>query len=292
MKRLTMYLDQTAVAMMEEHLNIYDISGLQIINDQDCAFSEMDWYEDERFEPEALECAVIHVYASDEVLQEILDDFQADSVKVELEEIEDTNWNAKWAESYKGFAVGENLWIMPPWEEAPEHRISIKIEPGMAFGTGTHETTRGCLQALEFYLIEEDEVIDVGSGSGILSIAAIKLGASHVTAVELDETALQNAALNRSLNDIETEITQLSGDLTASIQEPADLMVANILPEVLTRLAARAAALVKPGGILILSGILLMRTEALTAVYVPQFRLLETITIGEWNTLVFQRRDA
>lgn len=292
MKRLTLYLNHNDMPLVEESLTIYDIDGMQIINDQDCVFSEMDWFEDERFEPEAMDCAQIQVYASDEVLQEIMDDFQSHSVRVELEEIEDTNWNARWAENYKGFAVGERLWIMPPWEEPSQDRVNVKIEPGMAFGTGTHETTQGCLQALEFYLLEDDEVIDVGSGSGILSIAAIKLGASHVTAVEIDETALHNAQLNRALNEIEDEITQLSGDLTSTIDEPADVMVANILPEVLVRLVDDAVRLVRPSGILILSGILLMRTDALSAMYQEHFDLLEKITIGEWNTLVFQKKHA
>lgn len=292
MKQLLLEVTHDRAAWFEEHLAMFDITGLEIENDQDPVYTQSNWYRDEAYVPLKKTSAFIKVYGDDVVLEDIRHAVQAQVLSSRYLDVVEENWNAKWIESFRGFPVGESLYVQPVHDKPHPSRINLIIQAGMAFGTGTHETTLGCLESLERYLQPGDEVIDVGSGSGILSIAAAKLGASHVTAVEIDETALGNAAENRLLNQVEDQITQLSGDLVSTITEECQLLVANILPEVLVRLAPDAKRLIRPGGILILSGILNERVEALANHYQAGFRLIENITRGEWNTLIFRRYNA
>lgn len=292
MKQLILEIRHDQAAWFEENLSMYDITGLEIINDQDPAYTTSNWYWDEAYVPPVQETVLVKIYGDDFVLQDIEEMFKHEVIRTQLIEVEEENWNAKWAESFRGFPVGQRLYIQPTHDLPSETRINILIEAGMAFGTGTHETTLGCLEALERYLQPGNVVLDVGSGSGILSIASVKLGAHHVTAVEIDETALSNAEENRRINQVEDSITQLAGDLLSTISQPADVLVANILPEVLVRMYDDALRLLPEGGLLILSGILSERVEIMLNRYHDGFLLLEQITKGDWNTLVFVRTDA
>ena len=265
MKHLILHVSHESALWFEENLSGYDITGLEIDNDRDPAYTDLGWHWDEALVPPPQENVRILVYGRESVLKVIKQDLMPQVISID------------WAEQ--------------PIHDLPDpERINLVIQAGMAFGTGTHETTMGCLEALERYLKPHDRVIDIGSGSGILSIASIKLGASHVTAVEIDQTALANAEENRRLNRVEDHIDQRNSDLAKDLTESAELMVANILPEVLVRLTGDAGRLVKPDGILILSGIIIKRTQEMLEHYEPTFELIETITKGEWNTLVFRRR--
>ena len=290
MKHLILHVSHESALWFEENLSGYDITGLEIDNDRDPAYTDLGWHWDEALVPPPQENVRILVYGRESVLKVIEQDLMPQVISIDWAEQEDKNWMAKWMAEFTGFPVGERLYIQPVHDLPDPERINLVIQAGMAFGTGTHETTMGCLEALERYLKPHDRVIDIGSGSGILSIASIKLGASHVTAVEIDQTALANAEENRRLNRVEDHIDQRNSDLAKDLTESAELMVANILPEVLVRLTGDAGRLVKPDGILILSGIIIKRTQEMLEHYEPTFELIETITKGEWNTLVFRRR--
>lgn len=292
MKHLVIYISHEQASWFEENLSGYDITGLQIENDQDPAYTELDWHWDEALVPPAQDFVKILVYGSSQTLQKIEHDLKDQVRSIEWAEQADENWMKKWMDEFRGFPVGEKLYIQPVHDQPSPDRINLVIQAGMAFGTGTHETTMGCLEALEKYIQPGDQVIDIGSGSGILSIAAIKLGASAVRAVEIDDTALSNAAENRRLNGVERAIEQYNSDLAKDLVEPAQLMVANILPEVLVRLVDDAKRLIEDKGVLILSGIICKRTNEMLEAYQEGFTLLEIITKGDWNTLVFQRHDA
>lgn len=292
MKHLVLHIRHDQAVWFEENLSGYDISGLQIENDQDRSYHELDWHWDEALVPQRQDHVTILVYGAPDVLARITEDLAGQVISWYWAEQPDENWLAKWMAEFRGFPVGQKLYIQPVHDEPSPDRINLIIQAGMAFGTGTHETTMGCLEALEKYLKPGDQVIDVGSGSGILSIAAIKLGADHVTAVEIDDTALANATENRRLNGVERQIDQRSGDLAAELERPCQLMVANILPEVLFRLADDAKRLVEPGGILILSGILLSRKDEIVAAYQAGFEWLEDIAKNDWLTMVWRRKDA
>jgi ribosomal protein L11 methyltransferase len=178
-----------------------------------------------------------------------------------FETIQEQNWMEAWKEHYKPLAIGEKLMIIPAWMDVQTgDRSGIRIEPGMAFGTGVHPTTQISLQLLERHVKTRDSVIDVGCGSAILAIAAAKLGASPIVAVDIDDQALDNARHNVELNNVKVEIGQgsvselLAGQFGLQL---ANVVVANILAPVLIRLLdAGLGRLIEKGGVLLLSGIL------------------------------------
>ncbi len=183
--------------------------------------------------------------------------------EAEYKPIQEVNWVESWKKHYQPIPVGRRLVIVPAWMESPmQERIPIRIEPGMAFGTGTHPTTQLCLEFLEDHVRPGEPVIDVGCGSGILPIAAIKLGASQALGVDIDLQAIPNARQNAAANGI-TEQLEIGigsvGEVLAgnfSIRQ-APVVTANILAPILVRLLGDGLAdLVAPGGRLILSGIL------------------------------------
>ncbi|MBE0670264.1 MAG: 50S ribosomal protein L11 methyltransferase [Anaerolineales bacterium] len=186
-------------------------------------------------------------------------------------QIADQNWMEAWKQHYKPILIGQRLLILPAWLESPEpKRIPIKIDPGMAFGTGTHPTTQLCLELMEASTDNRalTTVIDVGCGSGILSIAALKLGASKVLGVDIDIESVKNSRENADTNGVGEELLLGQGSVTEVLRgsfqfKSAPLVVANILGPILIRLFdAGLADLVEPNGEIILSGILDHQAEA------------------------------
>lgn len=177
--------------------------------------------------------------------------------------IVDEDWMAAWKQHYRPIPIGKRLLVLPAWleQEDPE-RIAVRIDPSMAFGTGTHPTTQLCLELLEDWVAPEMELIDVGCGSGILSIAALRLGGGHALGVDIDSQAVrstrENAAANGVLDRLETGLGSVSEVREGKFSlRRAPLVLANILAPVITRLFdAGLGDLVQPGGTLILSGIL------------------------------------
>jgi ribosomal protein L11 methyltransferase len=186
--------------------------------------------------------------------------------------IEEMDWVETWKEHYHPIPIGKKLVILPAWSESqPGNRAAVRIEPGMAFGTGTHPTSQLCLELAEQHLKPGAPVIDIGCGSGILSIAALKLGASHALAVDVDPLAIKATLQNAALNQVEDQIEAGVGSLAEirggcfSIQQ-SPVVFANILAPVLESLLKEGLAeLVAPGGIAILSGILAEQAEGVLA---------------------------
>jgi ribosomal protein L11 methyltransferase len=211
--------------------------------------------------------------------------------------IADQDWMEAWKKYYAPIKVGKKLMIVPSWMKVEDPtRIAVKINPSMAFGTGTHPTTQLCLEHFEKYILPGQPVIDIGCGSGILSIAAIKLGASHVVAVDVDNAAVKNtqsnAEMNGVLDKIETGMGSVGEALGMSYSlHQAPMVVANILATILTRLLnEELAALVAPGGTLILSGILDTQFDALD--YEARkfgLKLLEKRTKSDWVSPVYRK---
>ena len=185
-------------------------------------------------------------------------------------QIADQNWMEAWKQHYKPILIGERLLILPAWLESPDpKRIPIKIDPGMAFGTGTHPTTQLCLELMERSVISNWKlVIDVGCGSGILSIAALKLGAEKVLGVDIDMESVKNSRENADVNEVGEELLLGQGSVAEVLAgqfafKSAPLVVANILAPVLIRLfEAGLADLIQPNGEIILSGILDHQAES------------------------------
>jgi ribosomal protein L11 methyltransferase len=214
--------------------------------------------------------------------------------------IADQNWMEAWKEHYHPIPIGQRLLILPAWLESPDpDRIAIRIDPGMAFGTGTHPTTQLCLQSLEKAFAQQGahrRVIDVGCGSGILSIAAIKLGAAEALGVDIDPESIRNSRENAATNGIGAELVLGLGSVDEVLQgkfpwRSASLVLANILAPVIIRLFdAGLAELVEPGGAIILSGILQEQAQGvIEAAQAKGLRLQEDRRMGDWVALEMRK---
>lgn len=191
----------------------------------------------------------------------------------QLETIADQDWERSWMEHFQPMQFGRRLWIVPSWHAAPEpDAVNLLLDPGLAFGTGTHPTTALCLAWLDSQQLQGRQVIDFGCGSGILAIAALLLGAEQVCGTDIDIQALEASRDNAQRNQIADErfSLYLPEDMP---QEPADILVANILAGPLVKLAPQLTGLVKPGGLIALSGILAEQTKDILAAYRDHFDL-------------------
>lgn len=209
--------------------------------------------------------------------------------------VDDEDWKDKWKENFKPSKITKRIVVKPTWEEyiAGDEEIVLQIDPGMAFGTGTHETTSLCLRLMEKYLSdfpENKKVLDIGCGSGILSIAAALLGAGEVMAVEIDKDAVSVAAENVKLNGVLNNVSVVQGDLTKGIDFKADIIVANLMADLVMVLAESAANHMEDGGIFISSGILTEKKETVSeAIRNAGFEILEIEEDGEWCAIVARR---
>ena len=208
--------------------------------------------------------------------------------KVEHEKMYEEDWANTWKQYYKPSKVGEKIVVKPIWEEYEEKEgeLVVNLDPGMAFGTGTHETTRMCIQALEKYVKEESTVFDVGCGSGILAIAAAKLGAKLAVGVDLDPVAVESSIENVGYNNL-NNIEILHGNLVEVIDGKADIVVANILAEIICILTDDVKRVMKDGGVFITSGIIHDRVDMVCEkLEATGFEVIEKNRDGEWNCIV------
>lgn len=212
-------------------------------------------------------------------------------------ELADEDWANAWKDHYHPFRVGQHLWIRPSWETAEpgearqDGDVVLVLDPGMAFGTGLHPTTQSCLLAVEKLTQPGIRVLDVGTGSGILAVAAAKLGAAEVAAFDTDELAVRATEMNAAQNGVEDCIRVWQGEITSvGDHGPVtgwDLVLANILAPIITRLLNENGLLgyVAPTGRLVLSGIIQEQgAGVIAAVEAAGGRVVETVTMGDWVT--------
>ena len=193
--------------------------------------------------------------------------------QVHVERIEDQDWERSWMDNFQPMRFGRRLWIVPSWHDAPQpDAVNLLLDPGLAFGTGTHPTTALCLEWLDGQLLAGCRVLDFGCGSGILGIAALLLGAESALGTDIDPQALEASRDNAGRNGLPAEAfpVYLPEQLP---QQPVDVVVANILAGPLVQLAPTITALVKPGGRLALSGVLAEQAEEVRAAYAEAFLL-------------------
>ncbi len=194
-------------------------------------------------------------------------------IEVQVEQIEDQDWERSWMDNFQPMRFGDRLWIVPSWHEAPEpDAVNLLLDPGLAFGTGTHPTTALCLEWLDRAEVKGRQVIDFGCGSGILAIAALLLGARHAVGTDIDPQAIEASRDNARRNQIDDEYLDLHLP-EAMPSQPADILLANILAGPLVALAPQLTALVRPGGHLVLSGILAEQTDEILTAYRDSFEL-------------------
>lgn len=220
-------------------------------------------------------------------------DLDPGRAEVSLSEVEDEDWATAWKAYYKPIPVGEKLLIKPSWEDIePTDRLVIELDPGMAFGTGTHATTTMCLEILERLIKGGERVIDVGCGSGILSIAAALLGASQVQALDYDPVAVKVARENITTSGVGAIVSVAQSDLLQAASGKAHIIVANIIARIIIQLIPQLGAFLAPGGLFIASGIIGERLDAvLASLAAHDFEVVEEMNEDDWYALVCRKRE-
>ena len=216
------------------------------------------------------------------------------SLMLEVRTVDDQDWTDVWKQSLKAFYAAEHLLIKPTWDPFvpdPEDRV-IEIDPGMAFGSGTHETTAMCLSLLKDLIRGGESVIDVGTGSGILAIGAALLGAGNVLAIDIDPDAVKVAEENVMHNHVADIVTVRQGNLLERTSAVCDICVANIISDVIIGFATPLRSHIRPGGIFICSGIVSSRSKEVRAsLETAGYEILQMETKGEWVAFLSRRND-
>ncbi len=236
--------------------------------------------------------SIIHIYLSKEVnpkesIEYITERLTALNIEYELGEIDisEKEWENNWKQFFKCTEIGKRLCIRPSWEEYEnkDSRVVLSIDPGAAFGTGTHATTSMCLETLEKLVTPDITVLDIGSGSGILSIAAILLGAKDVVGVDIDPVAVKVAGENAALNGVAAKANYVLGNLDEEITDTYDIVVANIVADAIIALSDSAKKRMKKGGYFLCSGIIDIRADEVEAALTERgYTVIEKMTNNNW----------
>lgn len=239
---------------------------------------------------------IIHVYISPEdnpfeSIAFLRERFCACNIENEIltSECNQEDWINNWKKYFKPINVGEKLLIQPLWQDQNENtqdKIVLKIEPGLAFGTGSHDTTKLCLELIEKYLNANDKVLDVGCGSGILSIASLLLGASYATGVDIDSLAIKTANENARVNNVQDRFNAVCGNLTEKILGTYNIIVANIVADVIIKLSKDVCNFMTHNTTYIMSGIIESRRDDVLSSLINRFNILEEKNQNGWVALV------
>lgn len=245
------------------------------------------------------ENSVIHIYISEcdnaaESLDFLKERFVAEGIPFEVcsAGVEDTDWNENWKKYFHATEIGEKIAIVPSWEsyENIDGRKVLNIDPGAAFGTGTHATTSLCLELLENYISADTKMLDIGCGSGILAIASVLLGAENALGVDIDAQSVKTAKENAEINNVDDKTEFLVGDLAEKITEKYDVVCANIVADVIIRLLPDVDNFLKENGVIIISGIIdIRKDDVLKAVSDNGFTIKEEHYKDNWCAFVLER---
>ncbi len=237
---------------------------------------------------------IIHMYIAptenvSEIMHVLNERMEASSVpyEVKTQGVNQQDWEKGWKAYYHPIEIGTRLAIVPSWEEYNSNRAKILLDPGMAFGTGTHETTALCLEILDEIINGGETVLDIGTGSGILGIAAIKLGANICKGVDIDPMCVKVANENALLNNVQNKFTAFKGDLSGEISDKYDIICANIVANAIMQLAPSVAPLLKHGGTFIASGIIDTRCdEVVNSIQKVGIKVEQIKHDGGWVALI------
>ncbi len=243
--------------------------------------------------------SIIHMYIAEsdnaiEAVSYLRERFTACGIdnEIKCELVDDADWNENWKKYFKAFEIGEKLAVCPSWEsyDNKDNRTVISLDPGAAFGTGSHATTSLCLEILEKRVTNDTTVLDIGTGSGILAIAADLLGAKSAIGVDIDAQSVKTAIANAEINGVSEKTEFLVGDLAEKISGQYDIVCANIVADVVMRLFDNVADFMKDDGILIVSGIIDMRAlEVEKSAIEHGFKIIESLMREEWHAYVLTK---
>lgn len=287
--------------MGSDSLVIQDARDVKALRDGDANFDELT---DPQPQEALLDVVVIQAFFEGDCREEkrndltlrqrkaILRDERFASLTFEVGLIEDQDWNQTFKSSIEAFRIGERFWIRPTWDEgeADSSDLVITIDPGMAFGTGTHETTTLCVEGLETTLEAGERVLDMGTGTGILAIAACRLGASRVVGIDVDEQAVLIARENIAINGVADRVVITNQPVSLAIQEPVDGVVVNIVAEVIETVLDEMDQALRPGGWIVASGILATKRERMLNLWKAKgMTLIGGRIMGEWCSLILRK---
>lgn len=255
----------------------WDISEINLIDEKNISYGV--YFEDS-------EDGLREIDRFIDFMDENIEDFH-----YEKELIDNSDWEEEWKKSYTSFEIGEEILVKPSWEEKVDtNRIIIEIDPKMAFGTGTHETTSMCMEYVEEMNMKDMDILDIGCGSGILSILAKKLNAKNVDASDIDQIAVDSTIENASINKV--EVNAFISDLFSNVDKKYDIIFANILAEILVKMLSEANDHLKDTGLLILSGIIREKERlVLDALKVNNFEVVDKVYKNDWVLLSARRKN-
>ena len=287
--------EAAAIANMTVPYGIY-IEDYSQLEDEVMEIARIDLIDEELLKQDR-DIAKIHIYIDpedniDEAVSFLREHLTAAKIDhtIDLSKVHEDDWLNNWRKFFKPMPVGDRLLINPSWytDTDPNGRAVLNIDPGLAFGTGKHETTRLCLEALERYIHGGESVLDVGCGRGILGIAAVLLGAGSASGVDIDETAVRTANENAAFNHVDDRFTAIAGDLVDKVQGSYDIVVANIVADAIIALSASVKAFMKPDSVYIVSGIIDTRADDMRRAVAGCFTIAEEITLGGWYCFVLK----
>ncbi len=306
--KLTIHTDENGLDTLPSFLAEHDITDIIINDPRDIELlkqkeHEYDW---DYIDDSVLELAnieptiVLYIEQNEESVEKVsaIKKLLGD-LKISIEAEDDANWKDKWKEHFKPAKISDRVIVKPSWISSSDEGMVellgseelglhvIEIDPGMAFGTGTHETTSLCVKMLEKYMNTGDKVLDIGTGSGILAIAAAMLGAEEVLATDIDPIAVSVSKENIELNKQEKIVTVKQSDLTADLSFKADVVVANLMADLVVRLTPQVIPFIVQGGYYISSGILDEKLETVKSAIIDcGFEIVECATDGMWCAIV------
>lgn len=281
------------IANMVVPYGIY-IEDYSALEEQVKAIAHIDLIDEDLLKKDRKE-AFIHIYLEPDVnpaeaLAFLSERFTAENIKhkIDTSATLEEDWRNNWKKFFNPTPIGEKILIRPTWRDDFDagERAVLSIDPGLAFGTGSHETTRLCLETIEKYLKNGDTVLDVGCGSGILAIASILLGAKSAVGVDIDETAVKTAVENAEINGVSDKFTAVEGDLTEKISGKYNLIVANIVADAIICLSKGVKEFMNEDSVYIMSGIIDTRGDEVQAAVSKDFNVIERIEDNGWVCLV------
>ena len=291
--------DAAAIANMTVPYGIY-IEDYSTLEEEVMEIAHIDLIDEDLLQKDRSK-AKIHIYIDpedniSEAVQFLRERLTAADITYTIDQsmVKEDDWRNNWRKFFQPMPVGERLLINPSWytDTDPKGRLMMNIDPGLAFGTGKHETTQLCMEALERHVKGGEKVLDVGCGSGILGIAAVMLGADSAFGVDIDEVAVRTANENAAVNHVEDKFTAIAGDLVDKVDGKYDIVVANIVADAIIALSASVKKFMTDDAVYITSGIIDTRADDVKKAIGDSFDIVEETTIRGWYCFVLRKKQS